>query len=53
MKKQKYKQEKYKQENINFKPQNMWTNEDYENAIPKEIRDAYDKAQEQINKIYN
>lgn len=41
---------------INLKPYNMWTDEDYYNAIPKEVRDAYDKAvnnpkvQEQINK---
>lgn len=33
-------QEKY----VNLKPYDMWTDEDYENAIPKEVRDAFDKV---------
>lgn len=33
-------QEKY----VNLKPYDMWTDEDYENAIPQEVRDAFDKV---------
>lgn len=44
------------EKHVNLKPYDMWTDEDYENEIPKEVRDAFDKAvnnpkvQEQINK---
>lgn len=33
-------QEKY----VNLKPYDMWTDDDYENAIPQEVRDAFDKV---------
>ena len=45
-----------KEKYINLKPYDMGTDEDYKNVIPKEVRDAYDKAvnnhkvQERINK---
>lgn len=33
-----------KPKDVNLKPYDMWTDEDYENAIPQEVRDAFDKV---------